>query len=239
MKTYIGTKIVEAEPMVLGVYKETTGKDPYPGEDKPNYLPGYFVKYPDGYKSWSPAEVFEEAYSECETPLNKQDVESKELIREICELGDFIFGDNEDFKPLPVAARAILISQFYILSNHHNILCRYQSYLKHGKVFLKSNSEHFTFEQILPMLKEGFVLRRKAWIEGLAVFKQVPACINADIIPKMQSLPDQAKELILNTTKTIGYDAQCLIFNSQTGEANSWTPSVADIFAEDWEVVAE
>lgn len=51
MKTYIGTKTVKAEPMVLGVYKKATGKDPYPGENKPYHLPGYLIEYPDGYKS--------------------------------------------------------------------------------------------------------------------------------------------------------------------------------------------
>ena len=27
---------------------------------------GYYVKYPDGYESWSPAEAFEEGYTEVE-----------------------------------------------------------------------------------------------------------------------------------------------------------------------------
>lgn len=44
MKRYIGTKIIHAEP--------ATG----PGGD------GYNVTYADGYKSWSPKDVFEEAY---------------------------------------------------------------------------------------------------------------------------------------------------------------------------------
>lgn len=45
MKTYIGTKIIHAEPM------------------QKNGLDGYKVVYaPDGYESWSPKEVFEEAY---------------------------------------------------------------------------------------------------------------------------------------------------------------------------------
>jgi len=45
MKTYIGTKIISAEP--------STNED---GEL------GYKVIYQDGYTSWSPKEVFEEAY---------------------------------------------------------------------------------------------------------------------------------------------------------------------------------
>lgn len=47
MKNYVGTKFIEAEP------QEKDGKD------------GYKVKYADGYVSWSPKEVFEEAYKEC------------------------------------------------------------------------------------------------------------------------------------------------------------------------------
>lgn len=44
MNTYIGTKIVRAEP------EEKDGRQ------------GYAVVYEDGYRSWSPKEVFEHAY---------------------------------------------------------------------------------------------------------------------------------------------------------------------------------
>lgn len=44
MDKYIGVKLVEAEPADIGL-----------GE-------GYKVRYPDGYESWSPKEVFEKAY---------------------------------------------------------------------------------------------------------------------------------------------------------------------------------
>jgi len=45
-KKYIGTKVVDAKPEI---------KDG---------LLGYSVKYKDGYTSWSPANAFEEAYTE-------------------------------------------------------------------------------------------------------------------------------------------------------------------------------
>jgi len=48
MERYIGTKIIEAEPM-----SRSRGDK---AED------GYKVRYPDGYESWSPKDVFEEAY---------------------------------------------------------------------------------------------------------------------------------------------------------------------------------
>jgi hypothetical protein len=44
MTYYVGVKIIDAEPQVKD------GKD------------GYCVKYTDGYKSWSPKDVFENAY---------------------------------------------------------------------------------------------------------------------------------------------------------------------------------
>lgn len=63
MKKYIGTKIVEAEPMTMG---EAYGKGLLQAGRVPSpeaiTKPGYHVKYKDGYESWSPAEPFEEAY---------------------------------------------------------------------------------------------------------------------------------------------------------------------------------
>ncbi|MGO5116475.1 DUF2829 domain-containing protein [Candidatus Avoscillospira sp. LCP25S3_F1] len=61
MKQYIGTKIIEAEPAwrVDGkVFPKSECEVPcgYRVES------GYKVRYSDGYESWSPAEVFEEAY---------------------------------------------------------------------------------------------------------------------------------------------------------------------------------
>ena len=52
MQKYIGTKIIEAEP--CKAWKDT--KLHKAGED------GYKVRYPDGYESWSPKDVFEDAY---------------------------------------------------------------------------------------------------------------------------------------------------------------------------------
>ena len=56
MKNYIGTKEVKARPMTS---KEAIEK----GYKVNNHTgDGYEVEYQDGNKSWSPKEVFEEAY---------------------------------------------------------------------------------------------------------------------------------------------------------------------------------
>lgn len=62
MKTYIGVKIIDATPMNLGEYNKYRGWK-IPDDEDPE-REGYLVKYPDDYKSWSPKEVFEEAYVE-------------------------------------------------------------------------------------------------------------------------------------------------------------------------------
>lgn len=60
MKAYIGSKIIQAEPLTLGEYNKRKGWT-IPADEDPN-RPGYFVRYGDDYTSWSPKEVFEEAY---------------------------------------------------------------------------------------------------------------------------------------------------------------------------------
>lgn len=60
MKTYIGCKIIQAEPMDECTFLKSKGQDVANRETRP----GYCVIYPDGYISWSPKEVFEEAYRE-------------------------------------------------------------------------------------------------------------------------------------------------------------------------------
>lgn len=65
MKKYIGTKIVDARPMTRGEYNIFRGWQ-IPENENPEDE-GYLVKYPDGYISWSPKSVFEEAYRECDS----------------------------------------------------------------------------------------------------------------------------------------------------------------------------
>ena len=61
MKTYIGTKIVQAEPALRLDHERVCDiHDSIPVEAVAER--GYRVIYPDGYESWSPKDVFEEAY---------------------------------------------------------------------------------------------------------------------------------------------------------------------------------
>ncbi|WP_367272274.1 Gp49 family protein [uncultured Dysosmobacter sp.] len=73
MNKYIGTKLVEAEPAKRYedanefVIIEDSREDVSTGEGEvmknaTSCAAGYKVRYPDGYESWSPKEVFERAY---------------------------------------------------------------------------------------------------------------------------------------------------------------------------------
>lgn len=86
-------------------------------------------------------------------------------------------------------------------------------------------------------LKLGLAVRRKGWNgKGLFVVKQIPSHITSDIIPKMQSLPQSAKNILMSRENPhIDYTNQMLIINPD-GRADSWVPSASDIFADDWEI---
>lgn len=69
MKEYIGTKMVKAEPALrLDDGKGNVRIAPLSGNPIPESGDtvdmGYRVRYPDGYESWNPQGVFEEAYRE-------------------------------------------------------------------------------------------------------------------------------------------------------------------------------
>ena len=61
-KVYIGTKIVKGTPMNRLSFLELKGT-PYSLQSDHDE-PGYMVEYEDGYKSWSPKDIFERSYRE-------------------------------------------------------------------------------------------------------------------------------------------------------------------------------
>lgn len=98
--------------------------------------------------------------------------------------------------------------------------------------------KNLSFGDVIQALKEGKAVRRSGWNgKGLFVVKQVPSHITSDIIPNMQSLPQSAKDILMKRENPhIDYTNQMLIINPD-GRADSWVPSVSDVFAEDWEIV--
>lgn len=94
MKTYIGTKQINAVEMTRLAYNTLRGWE-VPLDENPADK-GYLVEYPDspnanhpdykGYISWSPENVFKGSYKIAETPEDKLRIEWNELGEKIMEL---------------------------------------------------------------------------------------------------------------------------------------------------------
>lgn len=236
MKKYIGTKEVEAEPMLLG---EADGKMLIAiGSSRlskyEKIVEGYHVKYDTGNETWLPKEEFEKTYCLADTALDHMLIEGDQLTEKLQKLQ--MFACTSKFMELDDMSRAMLIVQMNIMEN-------YQIILKNRYVKMKSNEDGLrglSFGFAILLLKSGYAVRRAGWNgKGMFVIKQVPSHINSDTIPKMQSLPQYAKNLIMKGKGFVDYTDQCLIYNQNTGRADSWNPSIADVFAEDWEIVTE
>lgn len=237
MKKYIGTKRIEAEPMTMGEAYEKNllqaGRVPNESE-KDNA--GYHVKYDGGYESWSPAEPFEKAYKVADTPLDRMSIEENELDDRMQKLYAFIRGDK--FKELDSTTRAMLAAQYSSMSAYLHVLRLRSTKMENENK--DGGCTGISFGSAIALLKSGFAIRRSGWNgKNLFVIKQVPVHIESGIIPKMQSLPQSAKDIIMARAEPhISYTNQMLIIHPD-GRADSWVPSSSDVFAEDWELVTE
>lgn len=79
-KTYTGTKTIKAMPMGKAEAEKVLGKSITPATAGMN---GYLVEYPDGYRSWSPKHVFENAYRISETHVDRMKIELADLNERI------------------------------------------------------------------------------------------------------------------------------------------------------------
>ena len=114
---YIGTKTIMAEPMTMEQAQKVLGRELKQSTVEED---GYLVEYKDGYKSWSPKSVFEEAYKCIETFLDRLEVELTELSNKLDKLNKFF--DTDIFKSLPKQKKALLQIQFRAMFAYSQIL---------------------------------------------------------------------------------------------------------------------
>ena len=95
MKKFIGTKVIMAEPMTMAEAQKVLGREIKPATVEED---GYLVEYKDGYKSWSPKSVFEEAYKPAETFLDRLDVEQHELTEKVDKLRKLLSVEDAQMK---------------------------------------------------------------------------------------------------------------------------------------------
>ena len=226
MIKYEGTKQLHATPISLGIYNALRGWD-IPENEDPN-KEGYLVVYPDGYPSWSPKEVFEESYNTIETYKDRLKIELEALTSKLDKLNDFI--GTTPFYNLSLDNRFKLQLQRKAMLDYNYFLdARYND-----------NVElELTFGQAIEALEQGHCIARKSWNgKNIFICKQVPSTIMEDIIPKMQSLPQSAKDIIIQYgVHPLMYKNQMIIVNIITKEVNSWVSIPSDTFAKDWYIV--
>ena len=80
------------------------------------------------------------------------------------------------------------------------------------------------------------IIGRKSELKYI-ITSQIPAIIGEEVIPKLTSLNDTVKELLLATCKRIHYHNQMLKINLNTGEAEQYMPTAEDLFALDWQII--
>lgn len=91
------------------------------------------------------------------------------------------------------------------------------------------------FEKAIERVKtRSYIARRANWDNDVFIFAQVPADINEETIPKMQSLPEVVKREITEAGFTsLSYQNQICKFDN--GVITYFTPTGNEIFADDWE----
>lgn len=78
MKKYLGTKLVTAKPMTRPEAEVVLGRVIKPAKHSYS-IEGYLVQYEDGYRSWSPKEVFDKAYKPADNFIDRMIIERDEL----------------------------------------------------------------------------------------------------------------------------------------------------------------
>lgn len=95
------------------------------------------------------------------------------------------------------------------------------------------------FEKAIERVKtHSYIAKRANWYDDVFIFSQVPADINEETIPKMQSLPEVVKREITEAGITsLSYQNQICKFDN--GNITYYTPTGNEIFADDWETKSD
>ena len=250
MKTYIGTKIIQAEP-ALRIDGKVYSPDKILPEDTDVEV-GYRVRYPDGYESWSPRDVFEAAYMPVpNNPQLKTDAPSvsQQMVDDfILETWTTTLGDKT------TVVRAMLRNGFEIVESSACVDAEnYDETMGHAicmekikdKVwfllgFLLQTAVHgvkkteteadrpaygMTFGVAIEAAKKGKRIARKGW-NGKGQYVELAKAI---------SYESPTGAVVNAEHDAIGN--QALAFVGTSGVQMGWLASQADMLAEDWEIV--
>lgn len=128
MQQYTGTKVIKAKEMSRGEYNKLRGWVT-PSDENPEDA-GYLVEYVgqgnpnhtdfSNYISWSPKQVFEEAYKPSGTPAERVLLEEAELEDKLHKLSEFT--KTSTFDLLASEDRTLLRMQLEVMRTYSSIL---------------------------------------------------------------------------------------------------------------------
>ena len=225
MKTYIGTKIIQAEPAFRidgEIYPESG-----PVPRSMNREEGYRVHYPDGYESWSPKDVFEQAYLPLTVnPDLRTDAPSisQQMVDDfILETWTQTMGDKT------TVVRAMLRNGFEIKDKVWFLLGFLLQTAVHGVKKAKTEAGRpayaMTFGMAIEAAKKGKRIARKGW-NGKGQYVELAKAI---------SYKSPTGAVVNAEHDAIGN--QALAFVGTSGVQMGWLASQADMLADDWEIV--
>lgn len=94
----------------------------------------------------------------------------------------------------------------------------------------------YKFSEAVKLLRQGYPMTRDSWNdERIFIFMQVPAIVSKDTIPVMTSVPDKVKAVLIKRSLDLSYDNRLAIVYPDN-YIYSYTRSILDIEAEDWEI---
>ena len=165
-----------------------------------------------------------------------------ELNERTEKLEEFIL-KNPKFESLETEIQTSMLAQKEAMKEYRHSLKHRMKLLgiTHDDVVAyKHPYQNLSFGEALQALEAGKCVRRESWIGDKFVVKQIDSDIPAEVVPKMQSLPQHAKNL-LNAfgVGSISYRSQCLLIE-QAGDGNgatNYVPDWIDMFAKDWFVL--
>lgn len=165
-----------------------------------------------------------------------------ELDERTEKLEEFIL-KNPKFESLETEIQTSMLAQKEAMKEYRHSLKHRMKLLgiTHDDVVAyKHPYQNLSFSEALQALETGRCVRRESWIGDKFVVKQIDSDIPAEVVPKMQSLPDSAKKIINKTHREdIHYRNQCLMIvqDTETSVATNYVPDWNDMFAKDWMVL--
>lgn len=165
-----------------------------------------------------------------------------ELDERTEKLEEFIL-KNPKFESLETEIQTSMLAQKEAMKEYRHSLKHRMKLLgiTHDDVVAyKHPYQNLSFGEALQALEAGKCVTRESWVGDKFVTKQIDSDINAEIVPKMQSLPDTAKKLIgITDDKDIHYRNQCLLIKQfpSSSVATNYVPDWNDMFAKDWMVL--